>query len=280
MKIMAITGPTSGIGEETFKSLISDFDQLFLLARNPRKAEELIGKLPEAAKHKVVFVEVDLSDLHSVKRAASKVMEKAGHIDLLVNNAGGIFTKKETTKDKFELTFQANHLGHFLLTQELMPLLLSAPAPKVINVSSEAHRAGKVDLHDLQFENKTYQSFLAYANAKLFNIWFTKSLVDHYSSKGLSAYALHPGVVKTNFAKESSGIFNLFWKLASPFMIDASAGARTSIFLARTKLPASQNGYYFKNRKVMKPSGLALNKEMREKFWIKSMELIKPFTGN
>lgn len=272
---LAITGPTSGIGSVTFQELCPEYDHIFLLARNKEKAESLISTLQENHKEKVTFIPLDLADMNSVKNAAISLQQKTDRLDVLINNAGGIFPKKEVTNDGFELTLSANHLGHFLLTNLLLPILLKSTGPKIINVSSEAHRAAKVDLSDLNYEKSRYSSFNAYANVKLFNILFAKSLVDRYGEKGLTSYALHPGVVNTNFGKEADGIFNIFWKLAKPFMITPKEGAKTSVFLAKSKIPQKQNGYYFKKSKPTVPSSLARSKDLREKLWEKSEVMLK-----
>ena len=265
--ILAITGPTSGIGAETFKALVPDFEKILILARNPKKAKELVESLHSDFQSKCIFIPIDLSDLSSIAKAGKMIQKEVDLIDVLINNAGGIFQKKEITTNGFELTFAANHLGHFLLTNLLMPLLLKSKSPKVINVSSEAHRAARPDFSDLQYERKSYSSFNAYANAKLFNILFTKSLVDKFGEKGLSSYALHPGVVKSNFGMETAGVFKFLWKLATPFMITPKDGAKTSIYLAKNKIDSQKNGYYFKKSKAATPSTEARSKKMRENLW-------------
>ncbi|SNS28376.1 NAD(P)-dependent dehydrogenase, short-chain alcohol dehydrogenase family [Belliella buryatensis] len=271
---LAITGATSGIGEYTLKNLVLVFNQLFILARNKQKAENLLRELKIDSQQKCIFIYCDLTDMDSVVNAAQELSNHCDQLDVLINNAGGIFKQKEFTKDQFETSLAANHLGHFLLTQKLMPLLLKAKGSKVINVSSEAHRAARVKFTDLNYREINYSSFGAYANVKLFNILFTKSLVDKYGSIGLKSYALHPGVVKTNFGSDTSGVFAFLWKLASPFMISPEDGAKTSIFLAKSELPESFNGSYFKNSKAIQPSSSALSKNMRVKLWTKCEELL------
>jgi NAD(P)-dependent dehydrogenase (short-subunit alcohol dehydrogenase family) len=272
---LAITGPTSGIGSETFKELAKDFKKLLILARNPDKANDLIQSLDSNLRAKAVFVPLDLADMDSIVKSIALIEKEVEHLDVLINNAGGIFQNKEITKDGFELTFSANHLGHFLLTQHLIPLLLKSKSPKIINLSSEAHRAARPNFSDIQYENGSYSSFNAYANAKLFNILFTKSLVDRYASKGLCSFALHPGVVKSNFGMETSGVFKFLWKLATPFMITPKEGAKTSIYLAKNEIDKSKNGYYFKNSKPNTPSTTARSKKMRERLWQESESLLE-----
>jgi NAD(P)-dependent dehydrogenase (short-subunit alcohol dehydrogenase family) len=275
MRNIAITGPTSGIGKESVKGLVSSFDKIYLLARSEAKTKSLIDTFSEKDRSKFFFIHLDLADMDSVKLAAHTLREKVISLDVLINNAGGIFGEKIITKDGFELTFSANHLGHFLLTELLLPALLKSGNSRIINVSSEAHRTAKVNFEDLQYRQKSYNSFIAYSNAKLFNILFTKSLVEKYGDKGLESFCLHPGVVKTNFAKENAGIFGLFWILGSPFMINPAQGARTSIFLAKTNSKELTSGAYFKKSKSVKPSTAANSKRMREILWQKSEEMVK-----
>lgn len=272
---LAITGPTSGIGAVAFSRLTPYFDEIFLVARNESKANKLVQSLPPNDQKKVTFIYCDLTDMDTVVSAAKRIKEKTATLDVLVNNAGGIFQNKEITKDGFEMTLAANHLGHFLLTHHLLPLLLASPGPKVINVSSEAHRVAKADFNDLNYEHKKFSSFLSYANVKLFNILFTKSLSEKFGEKGLGSFALHPGVVKTNFGNETRGIFGIFWKLSSPFMITAEEGAKTTIYLAKAKIDGEFSGGYFKKSKLTKPSSEATSKKMRDRLWKESEILLK-----
>ncbi|MCL6261298.1 SDR family NAD(P)-dependent oxidoreductase [Aquiflexum sp. TKW24L] len=272
---LAITGPTSGIGAVAFSKLTPHFKEVFMIARNEAKAKKLIETLTIQDQKKVKFIYCDLTDMESVVAAAKIIKEKTSNLDVLINNAGGIFQNKEITKDGFEMSLAANHLGHFLLTHHLMPLLLTSGSPKVINVSSEAHRAAKVDFNDLNYKQKKFSSFTSYANVKLFNILFIKSLAEKFGEKGLNAFSLHPGVVKTNFGKETAGIFGFFWKLAAPFMITAADGAKTTIYLAKTKIDSLKNGYYFKKSKPVKPSTEANSEKMRDRLWLESEALLK-----
>ncbi|SHN29646.1 NAD(P)-dependent dehydrogenase, short-chain alcohol dehydrogenase family [Cyclobacterium lianum] len=272
---LAITGATSGIGAEKVKALATNFDQVFLLVRNLGKARTLVQSLNIPEKdNKFIPIHCDLADLSSVKKAADEIRSHTDSLDVLINNAGGIFPKRIQTKDQLELTFSANHLGHFLLTKELMPLLTKDQGARIINVSSEAHKAASVNWNDLQFE-KGYSSFKAYANAKLFNILFTKSLAEKYGDQKIAAYSLHPGVVNTNFGEQSKGLFKLLLKLFKPFMISPKKGAETGIFLASTPKVPGENGAYFKKSKVARPSQTAESKKLRERLWERSEKLVE-----
>jgi NAD(P)-dependent dehydrogenase (short-subunit alcohol dehydrogenase family) len=275
-----ITGATSGIGKETALALAKKDHALYLLVRNTEKGEELKKELVQQTGNRSVFVvHCDLADLQSVKEATDQLKGKLFAINTLINNAGGINSQRQVSKDGNELTFAMNHLGHFLLTLNLMPLLEKGQA-RIINVSSEAHKMGKVlMLNDVQF--KVYSAFGAYALAKLCNIWFAKALSERYGNKGVTAYALHPGVVKTGFGSELGGLGKIMMLLAKPFMITPQQGAQTSIFLAsEVKLSPKLSGQYFKKMKVAQTNLAAQNTSARNKLWQISEQLVGPFLNS
>ncbi|AEL26438.1 SDR family NAD(P)-dependent oxidoreductase [Cyclobacterium marinum] len=274
MKI-AITGATSGIGTEKVKALAPLCEQMFLLVRDEKKARDLIQSLP-SHQEKISVIYCDLSDLSSVAKTATTLSQKTTHLDVLINNAGGIFPDKTITTEGHELTFCVNHLGHFLLTYLTMPLLTSDKGGKIISVSSEAHRAAKVNEEDLELKND-FSSFKAYANVKLYNLLFTKSLAEKFNAKKIEAYALHPGVVNTNFGTQSKGIFKFLLYLAKPFMISPKEGAQTGIHLATHQLDPKSNGGYFKKRKLAKASKDASSKKLRDLLWAYSLKQIEPY---
>ncbi|WP_235941540.1 SDR family NAD(P)-dependent oxidoreductase [Cyclobacterium roseum] len=277
MMQLAITGATSGIGAEKAKVLAPKCSRIFLLVRNREKAKELVQSIdPSGNNDKFTIIHCDLADLQSVAAAARALREATDNLDLLINNAGGIFPEKELTKDGHELTFSANHLGHFLLTQQVMSLLTNGDGGRVVSVSSEAHKGASIDRKDLELI-RNFSSFKAYANAKLYNILFTKSLAEKYADKNLEAYALHPGVVNTGFGNQSKGIFKILLSLFKPLMISPAKGAKTGIFLATTKQVPGKNGDYFKKSKTASVSSQAKSKKLRDQLWEYSMDQIKEF---
>ncbi len=196
---IAITGATSGIGFETAKAILEKGHKVIFLIRNIEKAESLIENIPQ--KENITLIACDLADLASVKQASLKLMETKEQLDVLINNAGGTFNGRYESKDGFELHLAVNHFGHFLLVKNCFDYLKKCNT-KIVNVSSEAHRAGHLDFSDLNQEKK-YSGIKAYGNAKLCNILFTKSLAD----KGLTSYALHPGVIDSGFGDNLNTIF-------------------------------------------------------------------------
>jgi NAD(P)-dependent dehydrogenase (short-subunit alcohol dehydrogenase family) len=274
MKI-AITGTTSGIGAATAAALAAEGHELWLLNRNADKTAQQLANLkaryPNATTHGLVC---DLNDLSSVQMAAA-ALQQLGGLDVLINNAGGLTPQRENTKDGFEAQFQMNHLGHFLLTNLLIDQLLATKG-KVINLSSEAHRAARLNLEDLQME-QGWSTFSAYANAKGCNILFTKGLHARFNQQGLQAFAVHPGVVNTHFGDGLGGM-KWMWQLMTPFLISPAKGAKTSVHLAT----ASQHlvsGAYYKNSKVNKPAGYVHTAELIDGLWKHSTVMVEQYLG-
>lgn len=269
-----LTGSTSGIGAATAEILTAQGHSLWLLNRNASKTAQQIAQLkqqhPNADLH---FVPCDLNELSSVAQAAAG-LKTVPQIDVLINNAGGLTSSRETTTDGFEMQFQMNHLGHFLLTKMLLPQLIASKA-KVINVSSEAHRAGKIDLQNLQLSNG-WSAFGAYANAKLCNVLFTKALHEQYQSQGLTAYALHPGVVNTGFG-DGLGKMKWMWKLMTPFLITPAKGAATTIHLATQPATQLQSGAYYKSQKVKANAAAGNDPALINGLWTASEALVAPW---
>lgn len=266
IKTIAITGATSGIGLATSEELLKKGHQLIFLVRNVEKAKEVISGWVK--KENVSIIECDLADLKSVKEAGEELLQKTDQLDVLINNAGGTFQERKESKDGFELHLAVNHLGHFLLVKTAMSLLEKSNT-KVINVSSEAHRAGKPNWSDLNLE-QSYSAIKGYGNAKLYNVLFTKSLAD----RGLTSYALHPGVIDSGFGDQLPGFLKLMWKLGKPFMKTTREGASTSIYLATNDLNKDKNGKYFKDKKVNKASSLANSEAARERLWEESEKMV------
>ena len=273
LKTTVITGATSGIGKETALSLARQGHALYLLVRNTQKGDRVKQELVEQTGNKEIsVVKCDLADLQSVRDAVAELSGKLFAINILINNAGGIFAERELSKDRFEMTFTTNHLGHFLLTTSLMPLLQKGQA-RIINVSSEAHKRGNPQFDDLQWE-QSYNAWKAYGMNKLFNIYFTQSLASKFANTGILAFSLHPGVVSTDFWVGFKGFGKLTTMMLRPFMITAEQGAETSIFLATAPRLDKYNGGYFKKKKIAKTSAIATDTAARDKLWAISEKLI------
>jgi NAD(P)-dependent dehydrogenase (short-subunit alcohol dehydrogenase family) len=272
-----ITGATSGIGKETALALAKKDHAIYMLVRDTAKGEKVKDELIELSKNKNIHViECDLADLQSVHDATRLLKAGLMSVNILINNAGGIFRDYEKSPQGYEKTFAVNHLGHFLLVQLLLPLLEKGQA-RIINVSSDAHRLGKLRFNDLQWKNTPYSAYSAYATAKLFNIYFTRSLAVKYGPKGISAFALHPGLVSTNFGEKLTGIGKAIMWFMRPFMITPEEGAQTTIYLVAAQRIDAKSGKYFKNKKVSNPSATATNEDARNRLWDISIGMARQY---
>ncbi|MFC3560333.1 SDR family NAD(P)-dependent oxidoreductase [Pedobacter jamesrossensis] len=273
MQTILITGANSGIGLATATALAKQGNYLILLVKTQEKADQNnadIKKIhPDAS---LDFYLADLTDLASVKSAAEKIKLKYTHIDRLINNAGYSPVGISFTKEGYEKSFAANHLGHFVLTMNLLSLLKASAESRVINVSSSAHALGKAS-RLFQKNNTKLSDMQAYGDGKLANILFTKGLVAHTQSTAITTYCLHPGVVNSNFGSDMSGFLKFVFMLARPFMITTEKGAATSIYLATTAIQniKKENGAYFKKSKPAATSNKDITQENVNKLWTNSL---------
>jgi NAD(P)-dependent dehydrogenase (short-subunit alcohol dehydrogenase family) len=218
-RTVLVTGANSGLGLQTAKALAAAGATVLMGCRNAEKAasakREIESSSPGAT---VEIVELDLADLSSVEAAAEVVNARAGSLDLLINNAGVMVPPKRQTADGFELQFGTNHLGHFALTGRLLDKLLVADAPRIVTVASMAHRAGKMDFDDLNWE-KSYSRWPAYGRSKLSNLLFTLELSKRAAAAGtdLIAASSHPGFAATNLQTAGIGL-GAAGKLLTPVM--------------------------------------------------------------
>jgi NAD(P)-dependent dehydrogenase (short-subunit alcohol dehydrogenase family) len=273
---LVLTGSTSGIGWETLLALLPQFDRVFLPVRNLAKAEKMIQHLPQ--KEKIGLIYLDLSNLASVKAGAAVLLSQVDEIQVLINNAGGMYPAGKRTAEGVDLSFSSNHLGQFLLFQELLPALIKGKA-KVIQVSSEAHRIAGPPEQDFSLR-KSSSTVSSYAKVKLYNILFTNEIITNYASEGLSAYALHPGAVRTAFGSEASPWAKGLIAFTKLFFISPKAGAASTIFLATTAKENLKNGGYYKNKKLSSPSTLARDPKLAQALWEFSLAEIQRVLTN
>jgi NAD(P)-dependent dehydrogenase (short-subunit alcohol dehydrogenase family) len=252
-KLAVITGATGGLGYETALALAGAGAEVLVTGRNLEKGRVAIERIKRAVPSaKVRFEMLDLASLRSVRAFAAKMVANGQPVDLLINNAGVMdLPGRRLTEDGFEMQFGTNHLSHFALTGLLLPVLHSAEAARVVNVSSLAHRGGKIDFDNLQAERK-YRSWPAYQQSKLANLLFTFELQRRSDSNGwgLMSNAAHPGYARTDLIPNGPGTGGLKGagaKLVGSFMShSAAAGALPTLFAA-TSPAATPMGYYGPN---------------------------------
>ncbi|MCC5914910.1 MAG: SDR family oxidoreductase [Balneolaceae bacterium] len=277
-KIAVITGANSGIGKVTARELAKKGYRIIMICRNQEKAERAKQEIIFASENRDVdYLLCNLDRMDEIRETAGKISEMLPTLDLLVNNAGIVAdSKRETTEDGFEVTFAVNHLAYFLLTKELLPLLHKAESVRVVNVASEAHRAGKFDPDNLQL-SKGYGTVKAYGNSKLFNIMFTRELAKRLEGSGVTTYSLHPGAVSTNLASDSSSLFGWLFNMGKMFMLSPDKGAKTTIWLSVAEGIEGKSGGYFKNSKEVKPSRIAQDDQACRQLWTMTEELLGEF---
>ena len=275
-KIALITGANSGVGLATAKGLAAAGFDLILLVRNKTKAydtqEAILQRSPNT---KIDYEIADLEDIDSVKTAVQHIRKRYIKIDRIINNAGYSPDVIAFTKDGYEKSFIANHLGHFVLTINLLDLLEASGEGRIINVSSAIHSLGKVNRLFIK-NNRNLTAFKAYGDGKLANILFTKGLAKKLVGKPVLAFSLHPGIVGTNFGGNFTGFSSLLVKLAKPFMISSEQGAETSLFLATTSLEnvRRNNGKYFDKCKVKATNNNDITIQNTDWLWEKSLEIV------
>jgi retinol dehydrogenase 12 len=266
-KICLVTGATLGIGRETALGLARKGAHVVIVGRNEARTHATAASIAaEARSAEIDFLVADLSLQAEVRRLAEAFKSRYSRLDVLVNNAGAIFTRREVTAEGFEQTWALNHLAEFLLTRLLLDTLEASAPARIVNVASAAHARGRLNLEDPQGANK-YGAMSAYAQSKLANIMFTCALARRLTGRGVTANCLHPGVVATGFGRNTSGLVNVLFSLARPFLLSAQQGAATSIYLASSPEVAEVSGEYFANCKPIASSKLSMDVAMQEKLW-------------
>jgi len=272
-KIVLITGATSGIGRETAFGLADMGAKVVILARNGDKASATIDQIKERTGNtETEFIKCDLTSLDSVRKAADVFKNGHSKLDVLINNAGGVFGKRKVTVDGFEQTFEVNHLSHFLLTNLLLDVLKKSAPSRIIVVGSQAHSGARLDFDDLMLEND-YSPFKAYGRSKLANLLFCFELSRRSEGTGVTANCLHPGVVRTNFGHDLNGATKFFMPVGHLFMISPRKGASTSIYLATDPGIANVSGKYFAKKEVRPSSPESTDQTVAKRLWDVSLKL-------
>ena len=273
-----VTGANSGIGEQVAMALAAMGATTVLACRDAERGAAAARRVAAyAASDAVAAVALDLADLDSVRRAAATIATTWGRVDVLVNNAGAMSTRRQTTAQGFEQTFGVNHLGHFYLTGQLLDVLAASAPARIVNVSSVAHRLAPRGLRwrDLQHRRR-YWGITAYGHSKLANLLFTRGLAARLDPAAVTANAVHPGPVRTSFGLDGDarGIVGVVNHLIRPFELDAREGADTVIFLAVDPSVAGCTGGYWWRRRQIMPSRAARDDRQVQRLWSVSEQLL------
>ena len=272
-KTIVATGTTSGIGEAAAVALAEMGARIVLIARDEARAKATIQKLEAKAPglgHRLHLA--DLSSMMETRKVGDAIAASEPRIDVLINNAGALFSNRRVTPEGLELTFALNHMAYFVLTEALCDKLVTSAPARIVSTSSVAHDGATLDFNDLQ-SAKGYGGLKVYGRSKLANILFTRELARRLAGTEVTANCLHPGVVKTRFGESSGGFAGLLIPFIRPFFIAAEKGADTLVYLASSPEVADTTGGYFVKRKLTEPSAAARDDVAAKRLWIESEKL-------
>jgi NAD(P)-dependent dehydrogenase (short-subunit alcohol dehydrogenase family) len=273
-RIVMVTGASSGIGRATALGLASMGAHLAITGRDRERTEEAAREIRATGGGVVDVFVADLSSQAQVRRLADEVLGTLPSLDVLVNNVGGYWNTRHVTTDGLERTFALNHLAPFLLTNLLLDRLTQSAPARVVTVASNAQALGRIDFEDLQGQ-RDYSGARAYNQSKLANVLFTYELARRLSGSGVTANALHPGVVSTGFgAEDPGGTQRMMVPLMRPFMRTAAQGAATSIYLACAPHLDQVTGRYFAKSKPRKSSRRSSDEAVAARLWQVSADLV------
>ena len=299
-RVCVITGATSGIGRAAAYALARRGARVVVHGRNPEKCERTVADMRSASGNDQIDAFVaDLGSREQVRALAMALRARYPKIHVLLNNAGvfnagfsesadgieatlainnaGLFPPKQRwTDDGFEMQFGVNHLAPFLLTNLLLDRLKESQPARIVNVSSEAHRLGQIDLDDLEFRRRKYRSLRVYGVSKLLNVLFTLELAGRLEGTGVTVNALHPGVVSTGLGDNNPpSLLSRAMRLSKFLMRTPEKGAETSVFLASSPDVAGETGKYWIDRREKRARDISYNRELQRSLW----ELSERMTG-
>ncbi|MCT8139167.1 SDR family oxidoreductase [Anaerobacillus sp. CMMVII] len=272
--VVIVTGANSGMGKATSLALAKTGATVVMLCRRKLEGETAVREVRTISKNmSVELMLCDLGSQKSIREFCIEFQKKYHRLDVLVNNAGVILPGRHETVDGFELQFGVNHLGHFLLTNLLLEQIIASAPARIINVSSGAHKAGKIHFDDINLK-KNYRVFRAYAQSKLANILFTYELAQRLKGTDVTVNCLHPGAVATNMGiNRETGFGTLITRLLKPFFQTSEQGAETAIYLATSAEIEGITGQYYYRKKSIRSSKRSYDNALAKKLWDVSEEM-------
>jgi retinol dehydrogenase-14 len=271
-KTCVLTGANNGIGKVTAAALASMGARVLMVCRDPARGEAARAEIAAASPNSAVELLIaDMGSQRQVRRVAAEIRDRCGRLDVLVNNAGAMNTARTLTEDGIETTWAVNHLGYFLLTNELTDLLRASAPARVVNVASRAHVSARIDFDDVQGE-RSWAGYRMYGQSKLANVLFTYELARRLDGTGVTANCLHPGVVATGFGHNNKSdlygrAFDLVMTAIRPFLTSPQRGAATSIYLASSPAVDGITGKYFADRKPIRSSTISYDEAVAARLW-------------
>ena len=267
-QVCIVTGANSGIGYHTAKGLAERGATVVMVVRNMDKGETAMEEIKQATGASSVYLmHCDVSDVASVDRFTKAFKERFMCLNVLINNAGAAFSKRQETEAGFEKTIATNYLGVFRLTNNLLAMLRETVPSRIINISSGMHKTGKIDFDDIMME-KNYASMKQYANSKLIVTTFTYALARRLVWTGVAANVVEPGFVATNLGRNMGGLRDrIAFTIVRPIQISAEKGAETSIWAATASEIESISGKTFAKRKETESAEITYDEEIQDRLW-------------
>ena len=274
-RTVLVTGGTGGIGKATALGLAAMDARVAITGQNPARAQAAAHEIRDTHGAEVVTFVADLSSQSDVRCLADEVLDALPRIDVLVNNVGGYWNTRHVTVDGLEHTLALNHLAPFLLTSLLVERLKQSAPARVVTVASHAHAQGRIDFDDLQGE-RSYSGAQAYNQSKLANVLFTYELARRLRATGVTANALHPGVVNTSFgAGDPAAVQRWLVPVLRPLMKSPAKGAATSIHVTTAPELEGLTGGYFANARAKRSSPGSYDEVTAARLWQVSTDLTR-----
>ena len=268
-----VTGATSGMGKVTAQRLAERGATVVIVGRNAAKTQATVQEIQQRVpKGEMRSLVADLTALAQVRALAQAYRDTYPRLDVLVNNAGGMFGARQLSSDGLEMTFALNYFAPFLLTNLLLDTLTTSAPSRIITVASAQHVGKQVPFDDLTHE-QGYKPLEVYAESKLMTILFTYALARRLEGTQVTANTLHPGVVATHFGKDAGGIWPAMFTLLAPFELSPEKGAQTALYLASSPEVATVSGQYFVKSQPVRSSEATYDVSAQERLWTLSEQV-------
>ncbi|MBY8998256.1 MAG: SDR family oxidoreductase [Candidatus Thorarchaeota archaeon] len=274
-KVCIVTGSNSGIGRETALALAEKGATVVAVVRNKGSGEEACSEIIEVSGNSSVDLMIcDLSSMESIRSFVAEFKSKYDRLDVLLNNAGAVISKRQVTNDGFERTIAVNYLAPFLLTHELLSVLKEGTQSRVINLSSGLHKRANLNLDDLQSES-SYKSMNVYGSAKLMVVMHTYELARRLKDTGVSVNVVLPGFVATNLGRSSgSRASRVMFGMMKPFQLSPKEGAETSVYVASSPDVEGVTGKCFEKKAETESSEISYDVELQKQLWDATINLL------